>query len=97
MKQERLLRVLLSPRISEKGMRGTEKHNSYVFRVIDSATKPEVKEAVESLFNTSVKEVRILNVKPKKKRFKGLEGKRKAWKKAYVTLQADQKLDIGIQ
>ncbi len=71
-----------------------EKRNEYVFQVIDTATKPEVKDAVEYLFNTKVKSVRIVNVRRKQKCFAVFEGKRKAWKKAYVTLQADQKLEI---
>jgi large subunit ribosomal protein L23 len=93
MNQERLLKVILSPHISEKATNIAEK-NEYVFEVIDNATKPEVKDAIELLFNTKVKSVRMMNVRPKKKLFRGVEGKRKGWKKAYVTLQADQKLDI---
>lgn len=94
MNQERLLKVILSPHISEKATIGVEKRNEYVFEVVSCATKPEVKDAVEHLFNTKVKTVRIVNVRSKKKLFRGMEGARKAWKKAYVTLQADQKLDI---
>ena len=94
MNQERLLQVILSPHISEKATIGVDKRNEYVFQVINDATKPEVKDAIEHLFNAKVKTVRIVNVVSKKKMFKGLEGKRKGWKKAYVTLQADQKLDI---
>lgn len=94
MNQERLLKVIVAPHISEKATIAMEKHNEYVFEVIDTATKPEVKDAIEHLFNTKVKSVRIVNVRPKLKSFKGMEGKRKAWKKAYVTLQADQKLEM---
>jgi large subunit ribosomal protein L23 len=94
MNQERLLKVILSPHISEKATIGVEKRNEYVFEVVGCATKPEVKDAVEQLFNTKVKTVRIVNVRPKKKTFRGIEGTHKGWKKAYVTLQADQKLDI---
>lgn len=98
MNQERLLQVILSPHVSEKATIGVEKKNEYVFQVINNATKPEVKDAVEHLFNAKVKSVRIVNVIAKKKMFRGLEGKRKGWKKAYVTLQADQKLDfVGAQ
>ena len=69
-----------------------------MLEVIDDATKPEVKDAIQLLFNAKVKAVRIVNVRTKKKIFKGIEGKRKGWKKAYVTLQSDQKLDfIGAQ
>lgn len=94
MNQERLLKIILSPHISEKATTIADKHNEYVFKVLGNATKPEIKDAVEHLFSTKVKTVRVLNVKPKKKLFKGIEGRRKSWKKAYVTLEADQKLDI---
>lgn len=94
MNHERLLKVILSPHISEKATIGVEKRNEYVFEVVACATKPEVKDAVEQLFNTKVKTVRIVNVRPKKKMFRGIQGAHKGWKKAYVTLQADQKLDI---
>lgn len=93
MNQERLLKIILAPHVSEKASIVAEKFNEYVFRVIKSATKPEIKAAVEKLFNTKVKSVRVVNIKPKKKIFKGLEGKRKGGKKAYVTLQPDQKLE----
>ena len=94
MNQERLLKVILSPHISEKTTIGTEKNNEYVFEVINCATKPEVKDAVEFIFNTKVKAVRIVNVRAKLKSFRGVQGARKGWKKAYVTLQADQKLEV---
>lgn len=94
MNQERLLKVIVSPHISEKASVAAEKNNEYVFEVLGCATKPEVKDAVELLFNAKVKAVRIVNVREKKKQFRGLEGKRKGWKKAYVTLQADQKIDM---
>ena len=94
MNQERLLKVILSPHISEKATIAMEKHNEYVFQVVESATKPEIKDAIEFLFNAKVKSVRIVNVRPKKKMFRGVEGTKKGWKKAYITLQADQKLDI---
>lgn len=95
MNQERLLQVILSPYISEKATIGVEKHNEYVFQVALTATKIEVKDAVEHLFKTKVKHVRIVNVRSKAKTFRGFEGNRKAWKKAYVALQADQKLELA--
>jgi large subunit ribosomal protein L23 len=94
MNQERLLKVILSPHISEKVTVGMEKRNEYVFHVASTATKPEVKDAVEHLFSAKVKTVRMVNVRAKAKTFKGQEGKRKGWKKAYVTLQADQKIEM---
>lgn len=94
MNQERLLQIILSPHVSEKATIGLEKRNEYVFQVVNDATKSEVKDAIEFLFNTKVKAVRVVNVRPKQKMFRGFEGKRKGWKKAYITLQAGQKLDI---
>ncbi len=96
MNQERLLKIILSPHVSEKATLLGEKNNRYVFEVISDATKPEVKDAVEFLFSTKVKNVRILNVKPKKKLFRGIEGQRKGWKKAYVTLEANQTLGVMV-
>lgn len=93
MNQERILNVIRTPHISEKATVAMEK-DQYVFEVAPTATKPEVKDAIEHLFNAKVKAVRIMNVISKKKLFKGQEGKRKAWKKAYVTLQAGQKIEI---
>ena len=94
MNQEQLLKLILSPHISEKASINMEKRNEYVFKVINCATKPQIKTAIEQLFNTKVQTVRIVNVKAKKKLFRGLEGKRKGWKKAYVKLFADQKLEM---
>lgn len=94
MSQERLLKILLSPHVSEKATIGAEKNNEFVFKVVKTASKPEVKDAVEMLFNTKVKDVHIVNVRPKKKMFKGSEGVRSGWKKAYVTLHSDQKLEF---
>lgn len=94
MKQERLYQVILSPHVSEKTTIGLEKNNVYTFEVATTATKPEVKAAVEFLFQVKVKAVRIVNVRSKKKMFRGVEGSRKAWKKAYVTLHEGQKIDI---
>lgn len=94
MNQERLLKIILTPHVSEKSSIRAEKFNEYVFRVIENATKPEIKNAVEYLFNTKVKAVRIVNVRAKKRSFRGIEGKRKGWKKAYVSLLSDQKLDF---
>ena len=92
--QERLLKVIQSPHVSEKAAMGMEKHNQYEFRVAPEATKSEIKDAVEQLLNAKVRAVNIVNVRAKSKTFKGVEGKRKGWKKAYVTLQSDQKLEM---
>jgi large subunit ribosomal protein L23 len=94
MKQERLMKIILTPHVSEKTTIASEKNNEYAFHVIDDARKQEVEDAISLLFNVKVKKVRIVNVRPKTKMFRGVEGKRKSWKKAYVTLQSDQKLDM---
>jgi large subunit ribosomal protein L23 len=98
--QERLLKVLLAPVVSEKSTFVGEKANQYVFRVTDDATKPEIKAAVELLFGTKDKKVlvtgvRVANVKGKHKRSGKFAGRRRNWKKAYVSLAAGQ--DITFQ
>jgi large subunit ribosomal protein L23 len=94
MNQERLLKVILSPHVSEKAAIGMEKRNTYVFHVADFATKGEIMDAVELMFNAKVKDVRVVNVHEKEKMFRGRKGQRKGWKKAYITLQSDQKIDL---
>lgn len=87
-KNERIFKVLEGPHVSEKSTVVADKHNQIVFKVIKSATKAEIKVAVETLFkNVKVKNVSVLNVKGKEKRFALRIGKRKDWKKAYVSLQ----------
>lgn len=96
MSQERYYKIVLSPFMSEKAVIATEKRREYAFKVAKDATKPEVKKAIEMLFNTKVDAVRIVNMRAKVKQFRGLQGKRKGWKKAYVTLAVDQKIDLGV-
>jgi len=86
MRQERLLKILLAPHISEKTTRAGEKHRQVVFSVALDANKHEIKLAVEKLFNVGVDSVSTLIVKPKSKRFRGMMGTRKHVKKAYITL-----------
>lgn len=94
MNAERLLELIIAPHVSEKTARATEKQNVYTFKVTTKASKPEIKQAVEKLFNTKVEAVRVLNMKPKTRRFRGVEGMKKRWKKAYVTLAEGQKIDL---
>ena len=94
MNQERLMQVLLAPQISEKATFIAEKNEQVVFRVVSTATKPEVKAAVELLFKVSVESVQIANVKGKQKRFGRYMGSRKNWKKAYVCLTAGQEINF---
>ena len=94
MNQERLLQVLLAPQISEKATYLADKHEQVIFRVATDATKPEIKAAVELLFKVDVESVQVANVKGKVKRFKGAAGRRKGWKKAYVSLRPGQEINF---
>lgn len=94
MNQERLLQVLLAPQISEKATWVAEKNEQVIFRVASDATKPEVKAAVEMLFKVQVESVQIANVKGKQKRFGRFSGRRKGWKKAFVSLAAGQAINF---
>lgn len=87
MNAERLLQIILGFHASEKTETLKKKNKSYVFKVMVSATKPEIKQAVENLFSTKVSSVRVVNVKPEVRRFRGVEGVKKKWKKAYITLE----------
>jgi large subunit ribosomal protein L23 len=91
----RLHRVIVSPVISEKATRVAEKRNQAVFKVLRDATKPEIKLAVEQLFNVRVTDVNTLNVAGKNKRFGQSQGRRSDWKKAYVTLAEGQEIDFA--
>ncbi len=95
MKQERLLKVLVAPHISEKSTLAGDQGNQHVFKVLPDATKAEIKQAVEQLFDVKVDKVRTINMLGKKKRFGQMMGRRNHWKKAYVTLQAGQDIDLG--
>jgi large subunit ribosomal protein L23 len=94
MKQEQLLKVLISPRISEKSNRAGEKFRQFVFNVLPSATKFAIRRAVEHLFSVEVEEVCVCNVKGKQKVFKQVAGRRKNGKKAYVKLKAGHDIDF---
>ncbi|KAA0690078.1 50S ribosomal protein L23 [Halopseudomonas laoshanensis] len=95
MNQERIFKVLLGPHVSEKATVLADSKNQFVFKVETTATKLEIKKAVEQLFSVKVKTVATLNVKGKTKRtVRGL-GKRSDWKKAYVSLQPGQDIDFA--
>lgn len=86
MNQERLLKVLVAPHVSEKSTTVGDKHRQIVFQVLRDATKNEIKTAVEKLFNVKVDAVRTVNVKGTARQFKQTPGRTKDWKKAYVHL-----------
>ncbi|GLO62112.1 50S ribosomal protein L23 [Vibrio sp. MACH09] len=92
--EERLLKVLRAPHISEKATMAAEKANTIVFKVAKDATKKEIKAAVEKLFEVEVKSVNTLVLKGKTKRQGQREGRRSDVKKAYVTLKEGQDLDF---
>ena len=92
--QERLLKIILAPVISEKTTRLADKQNQVAFRVLPDATKPEISAAVASLFKVEVAGVQVLNVKGKVKRAGRRMGRRDNWKKAYVTLKPGQDIDF---
>jgi large subunit ribosomal protein L23 len=93
--QERLLKVILAPVISEKSTRVADKLNQVVFRVLRDATKQEISAAVANLFKVEVTGVQVLNVKGKVKRSGRVTGRRDNWKKAYVTLKPGQDIDFA--
>lgn len=86
--------TVVSPVITEKSTIVSE-HNQVIFEVAINATKPEIKEAVETLFKVSVTAVNTMRVKGKTKRFRGIAGRRKDIKKAVVTLKDGDTIDIS--
>ncbi len=93
--QERLMQVLLAPQVSEKATYIADKNEQVVFKVDRSATKPEIKAAVELLFKVDVESVQVANVKGKVKRFGRMTGRRKGWKKAFVCLKPGQEINFA--
>ena len=93
MNQERIYTVIRAPRISEKSARMAE-NSKYVFDVDTTATKAEIKTAVESLFNVTVNAVNVINVAGKRKVFKGRSGRRNGLRKAIVSLQPGQQIEL---
>lgn len=93
--QERLMRVLLAPQISEKATFVADKHEQVVFRVLTDATKSEIKAAVEMMFKVQVNKVQVACVKGKAKRFGRIIGRQNNWKKAYVCLVPGQEINFA--
>ena len=91
----RLMQVLVAPIVSEKATLIAEKTNTVTFKVLQDATKYEIKAAVQLMFKVEVKAVAVLNTKGKTKRFGKSVGRRDNIRKAYVTLQPGQELNIG--
>ncbi len=93
MRQEELYDVIRAPLVTEKSTLVSE-NNQVMFRVAITATKPDIKEAVERLFNVKVVAVNTLIRKGKIKRFRGVKGQQSDFKKAIVTLEEGQTIDI---
>ncbi|MEZ5079706.1 MAG: 50S ribosomal protein L23 [Thermoleophilia bacterium] len=87
-------RVLVEPVISEKSYQLVSAHNQYTFRVLDSAHKTMVRQAVEEQFDVTVTDVRIVNVRSKPKRRGATRGRRPGWKKAIVELQPGDRIEM---
>ncbi|MGB3082936.1 MAG: 50S ribosomal protein L23 [Candidatus Omnitrophota bacterium] len=68
--------------------------NKYLFKVAKAANKNEIKESVEDIYKVKVKDVNVMNVKGKMRRVRFREGKTSSWKKAIVTLQSDNKIEV---
>ncbi len=90
-------KIIESALVSEKSSLVGQNSNTYVFKVNTSATKNQVKKAIEAKFDVNVTKVNILNVKGKTKRMMNLRGKirkKSDWKKAYVSLKPEQQIEI---
>ena len=94
MNQERLMKVLLAPIVSEKSTRLAEASRQFVFKVLPDASKPEIRKAVELMFDVKVQGVQVSNMSGKTKLFGQSMGKRAGWKKAYVTLAEGHDIDF---
>lgn len=89
----KLYDIIRKPVVTEKSTAASE-HNKVTFHVADTATKPEIKQAVEALFKVKVANVNTLRLKGKTKLFRGRAGRRSDMKKAIVTLEAGQNIDL---
>ncbi|MFO1197241.1 MAG: 50S ribosomal protein L23 [Burkholderiaceae bacterium] len=95
MNQDRLMKVLVGPIVSEKSTMVADKNEQVAFRVLQDATKPEIKAAVELLFKVKVESVQVLNTAGKAKRFGRFEGRRRNVRKAYVSLAPGQEINFA--
>ncbi len=91
----RLMQVLVAPIVSEKATMIADKTNAVTFKVLQDATKYEIKAAVQLMFKVDVQSVAVLNIKGKTKRFGKSMGRRDNIRKAYVTLKPGQELNLG--
>ncbi|MDR2877212.1 MAG: 50S ribosomal protein L23 [Chromatiales bacterium] len=94
MNQERLMKVLLAPHVSEKASGAADRNRQFVFRVIPDANKQEIKNAVEHMFGVQVASVQVLNTHGKVRRAGAIQGRRSGFKKAYVALKPGFDIDF---
>ncbi|QCI16171.1 50S ribosomal protein L23 [Buchnera aphidicola] len=92
--EERLFKILLSPHVSEKSSISIEKFNTIVLKVLNNATKYEIKYAVKKIFNVEVDSVKTLKIKGKKKRQSNRIVQKSDWKKAYIKVKKGYNLDF---
>jgi len=92
-----LYQVIVAPHVSEKSTMAADKNRQFVFQVRREATKPEIKQAVEKMFNVQVEAVQVVNVPGKLKRMGRTPGRRQDRKKAYVTLKEGFDIDFAGQ
>lgn len=91
---ERIASILVASHMSEKASIAADSHGQYTFKVLTSATKPEIKQAVEAMFQVKVDSVQTVSCKGKTKRTRKGLGRTKAWKKAYVQLAEGQQINM---
>lgn len=94
MNKEKLMKVLLEPRITEKSTLVGDRYGQYVFKVVKDASKPEIKQAVELMFEVEVDSVKVSNMRGKEKIYRNTKGRRSGWKKAYVKLRPGFEIDF---
>ena len=94
--KDELYQVIVKPIVTEKSTRAAEYHGHAVFEVIPSATRVDVKAAIEQAFDVEVESVKVLNVKGKTKRFGKSMGKRNDRKKAYIRLKEGSDIDFSV-
>jgi len=93
MNNERMYQIIRYPHVSEKTARLQAESNQYVFEVSMDATKGQIKQAVEGLFEVDVENVQVVKLKGKRKSFRFRAGRQKDWKKAYVRIKAGQTIE----
>lgn len=93
--KDQLFQVLVAPVVTEKSTLAAEEHDQVVFTVVKTATRNDVKAAIEQAFEVEVESVKILNVKGKTKRFGNGFGKRSDRKKAYIKLKEGSDIDFA--